>query len=44
MGTRETILQAVAANKPDLRDLPEMEFSMTIQYPDLFLFPALFGS
>jgi L-lactate dehydrogenase complex protein LldG len=35
MGTRETILQAVAANKPDLRDLPDMDFSMTIQYPDL---------
>jgi L-lactate dehydrogenase complex protein LldG len=35
MGIRETILQAVAANKPDLLDLPDMDFSLTIQYPDL---------
>ena len=35
MGNRETILQAVASNKPDLLALPDMDFSLTIQYPDL---------
>lgn len=35
MGTRETILKAVAASKPDLLDLPDMNFSLTISYPDL---------
>jgi L-lactate dehydrogenase complex protein LldG len=35
MGNRETILQAVSANKPDLLALPDMDFSLTIQYPDL---------
>jgi L-lactate dehydrogenase complex protein LldG len=34
MGNRETILQAVASNKPDLLALPDMDFSLTIQYPD----------
>lgn len=34
MGNRETILQAVASNKPNLLALPDMDFSLTIQYPD----------
>jgi L-lactate dehydrogenase complex protein LldG len=34
MGNRETILQAVASNKPDLLALHDMDFSLTIQYPD----------
>jgi L-lactate dehydrogenase complex protein LldG len=35
MGTRDSILQAVTANKPDLIALPDMDLSLTIQYPDL---------
>ena len=34
MSSRETILKAVAMNKPDLTDLPDMDLSMTIQYAD----------
>lgn len=35
MGARETILNAVAINKPELTGLPEMDLALTIQYPDL---------
>ncbi len=35
MSARETILKAVAMNKPDLTELPDMDISLTIQYPDL---------
>lgn len=35
MGARDTILKAVADNKPELTGLPDMDLSMTIQYPDL---------
>lgn len=35
MGSRETILQAVAMNKPDFTELPEMDLSLTIQYQDI---------
>jgi len=35
MGSREAILQAVAANKPDFIELPDMDLSLTIQYQDL---------
>lgn len=35
MSARETILKAVAMNKPELNELPDMDFSLTIQYPDL---------
>ncbi len=35
MSARETILKAVAMNKPELTELPDMDLSLTIQYPDL---------
>ena len=35
MGSRETILQTVTMNKPDLSDLPDMDFSLAIQYQDI---------
>jgi L-lactate dehydrogenase complex protein LldG len=35
MGARETILKAVAMNKPELTKLPDMDISLTIQYPNL---------
>ncbi len=35
MGAKETILQAVASNKPDLTELPDIDFSLTTRYPDL---------
>lgn len=35
MSARETILKAVAMNKPELTELPDMDLSQTIQYPDL---------
>ncbi|MDP3467841.1 MAG: LUD domain-containing protein [Daejeonella sp.] len=35
MGARETILNAVAMNKPDLTELPDIDLSLTIQYTDL---------
>src|SRR3989339_1680132 len=35
MSTRETILKAVAMNKPELTELPDMDLSLTIQYSDL---------
>lgn len=35
MSARETILKAVAMNKPDLTELPDIDISLTIQYPDL---------
>lgn len=34
MSARETILKAVAMNKPELTELPDMDLSLTIQYPD----------
>lgn len=34
MSSRETILQAVALNKPDLSDLPDIDLRLTIQYQD----------
>jgi len=35
MIARETILKAVAMNKPELTELPDMDLSLTIQYPGL---------
>ena len=35
MSARETILKAVAMNKPELTELPDMDLSLTNQYPDL---------
>jgi len=35
MSTRETILKAVAMNKPELTELPDMDLSLSIQYPNL---------
>ncbi len=35
MSARETILKAVAMNKPELTELPDMDLSLTIQYPGL---------
>lgn len=34
MSSREAILQAVAMNKPELTELPDMDLSLTIQYSD----------
>jgi len=35
MGSRETILQAIALNKPDLAELPEVDISITSHYNDV---------
>ena len=35
MSARETILKAVAMNKPELTELQDMDFSLTIQYLNL---------
>jgi len=35
MSARETILKAVAMNKPELTELPDVDLSLTIQYPKL---------
>ena len=35
MSARETILKAVAMNKPELTELPDMDLSLSIQYPGL---------
>lgn len=35
MGSRDTILQAVAMNKPDFHELPDMDISLAIQYQDI---------
>ncbi len=34
MSSRETILQTVSTNKPDFIELPDVDFSLTIQYQD----------
>lgn len=35
MSARETILKAVAMNKPELTELPDMDLTLTIKYPKL---------